>query len=628
MTEPVTNAELEAQRRKVKALLREADRATKGRDHGGGWNRKSQSEHVRDGTYRRDRHGPLTDGVLDWREKPTGEPPASVKSQRRWVRNVADQHAWDHGCRFDERRGEHIADFFRTYLRHSKGEWAGQPFEMTDWQRREVIFPLFGWVKEDERGRWCRRFRRSYAEIPKKNYKSTTASGIGLYMLCGDGEEGSQVYSLGADKDQARIVHAEAVNMVDASPDLAEALKVNRSSNTISYPATNSSYRALSAAGRGKAGFNIHCAIADELHEWFGSELWEAIKYGYRARREPLQFVITNAGDDLQSICYKQREKAQAILDGTIFDDSFFALICAATREEAEAEVATVREGATELPVAERCNPGLGHVIRKADLLADINDAIQTPSELPNLLRLTYGVWEVGSKPWLNMTQWEKCGADYGEEDLLGQSCWLGLDLSQTRDMTALVAMFKQEDGEYRQLVWFWLPEETIREEKKVMDYAGWVRDGHLISIPGATIEYSWIEDFIASDLAPRFDVCGVVYDAMYAHDLVQRLELDHVLLPVKFPQTFPAFAGPTSTFERLVIQGKLRHNRHPILTWQAGHVAVKSDNNNNKRPIKPPDGDHRKIDGIVASIMALSQATGLEVGSMYDSPDKELVVI
>jgi phage terminase large subunit-like protein len=594
-------------------------------NRGGGWNRKSVEEHVLDGTYRKDRHGPIDDGKLDWPDKPPGKIKASVKSQQQWVHSIADEHAVRSGCRFNVRLAEHAAAFFPKFLRHSKGQWGDQPFELTDWQRDDLIYPLFGWVRPDG----TRRFRRTYIEIPKKNYKSTTASGIGLYMFCGDDEPGAEVYSMAADKDQARVVHNEAINMIEASPDLDAVLKINRTTGTIAYKATKSVYRVISGSPKGKHGFNIHCGIADELHEWYGWELWNKIKYGYRARLNPLQLVITNAGDDLQSVCYKQREKAEGIINGTIYDDSFFALVMATDRAEAESEIAAVKAGQCDLPVARKCNPGLGHVIKEDDLLVDIQDAIQTPSEMPNLLRLTYGVWSVGSAPWLNTEQWKECGDDYTEEDLLGQLCYVGLDLSQTCDMTAAVLVFPQEDGEYRQLAHFWLPAETIENERKIVDYTTWQKEGYLTAIPGAVIENSWIEAFLADEVFPRFDVAGVVYDPMYADDLTQRIEEDHGIQRIKFPQTIIHFAGPTSAYERLVISGKMRHNHQPVLTWQAGHCQVKIDVNNNKRPIKPPSDDHRKIDGMVAAIMALSQAMAPdEVSSAYNDPDKELVFL
>lgn len=594
---------------RIAKQLRTAERVAAGGDPdlGGGWNRKSKEDHLLDGTYRRDRHGPLTDGVLAWPEKPPTKITATVRSQSRWCRGEADRHAVRNGCRFNEPLAEYVCEFFAKFLRHSKGQWAGEPFELTDWQQREIVFPLFGWVRPDG----TRRFRRSYIEIPKKNYKSTMAAGVGLYMLCGDGEAGAEVYSLGADRDQARVVHNEAVAMADASPELSEVLKINRSSFAISYPYTRSTYRAMSSSPRGKHGPNAHCCLKDELHEWYGDELWQAMKYAYRARRQPLDLVITNAGDNLESICYKQHTKARGILDGTIFDDQFFAMICCATREQAEAEVNAVADGQDTLPVAASCNPALGHVITEEGLLADVRDAIQTPSEMPNLLRLTYGIWEVNSDPWLNMADWAACGEDYTEADMEGQSCWLALDKSRTRDMTAIVALFPDGD-EYRQLAWTFLPEATIAVDRRlVADMDVWVKDGHLIAVPGNVITDEVIETFLAEQIAPRFDVLGFVFDAMYAQGTAEFMEdkLEYGIETIVFPQTIVHFAGPTAAYEKLLIAGKMHHNNNPVFTWQAGHVQIKTDINDNRRPIKPRGDSHLKIDAIVAAVMDLGAA-------------------
>jgi len=174
-------------------MLRTVQKYTHGHsDKGGGWNKKDVEEHVQNGTYRADRHGPLPAATLGL-TKPAGIVKATARSQSRWKRNASDEHAVRNGCRFNEALAEYAADFFPKFLCHSKGEWGGKPFELTNWQRDELIYPLFGWVRPDGR----RRFRRSYIEMPKKNGKSTIASGIGLYMLVGDGEPGAEIWSLG-----------------------------------------------------------------------------------------------------------------------------------------------------------------------------------------------------------------------------------------------------------------------------------------------------------------------------------------------------------------------------------------------------------------------------------------------
>jgi len=568
---------------------------------GGGWNRRTIEEHLADGTYRPDRHGPLTPTTLGLK-KPPGRIVATVKAQKQWVRNASDEHAIRNGCRFNESLAEYVCDFFPKFLYHSKGEWAHQPFELTEWQRRAIVYPLFGWVRADG----TRRFRRTYIEIPKKNYKSTLASGVGLYMLVGDEENGAEIWSTGADKDQAKVVHNEAIHMVEGSPELRTVLKVNHTTGNILYKATNSYYRAVAASPRGKHGPSLHCVIADELHEWYGDELWNSIRYAFRARRQPLLFVITNAGADLQSICYRQHEKAEAILSGAIVDDNFFAMICAVPREEAEAEIEAVRAGATVLPVATRCNPGLGHVIREPDLVHDIRDAIQTPSELPNLLRLTYGVWHTGVTPWLQSTDWDRCYEEFTEENLRDIPCSAGLDLSRTKDMTALVLVFRDPDilARYRQLAWFWMPEKTIQERQHLIDYATWVKSGHLRIGGEKTIELPLVEREI-TEIFSRFCVQRLAFDPMYLNE--EHLnEMFNDVEVIKFPQTMMQFAGPTAEYERLIIAGDLRHNGNPVLTWQAGHCTIKVNANKDKRPIKPEHGDIRSIDGIVAGVMAL----------------------
>jgi phage terminase large subunit-like protein len=609
--------QLEAKEKKLAGMLREVRKYTKGKtDMGGGWNKKTIEQHIANGTYRADRHGPLPSPVLSLK-KPPSIITQTARAAAKWVRNASDEHAIRSGCRFNQRLADYAADFFPKYLRHSKGRWAGQPFDLTDWQRTEIIDPIFGWVNPDG----TRRFRRTYIEIPKKNYKSTIASGIGIYMLAGDNEPGSLVWSMGADKDQAKIVHGEAINMIEASDELSRVLKINHTTGEIRFKATNSIYKAVSASPRGKHGPSLYCIIADELHEWYGRKLWENVKYAHRARDNSLFFVITNAGNDLQSVCYSQREKAKAILDGSLVDHTFFAMILAATQAEAEAEMADVENGITELPVARKCNPGLGHVIQESALVMDIKDALHTPSEMPNLLRLTYGIWNTGVNPWLSSADWTACQADFNEKSLEGCECAAGLDVAQVKDMTALTLIFPDEEqpGTFRQLAYFWMPEKTMRDNQHLVDYKAWVEAGLLRVGGGKVIETAIVEAEI-QEIFSKFTVGQMAFDPMFVDesrisDVYPDVEM------VKFPQTIMQYASPTAFYETLVTNGKLLHDGNDLLAWQAGHCCIKDDlsGNNNKRPIKPKPKDIRTIDGIVAGIMALRLLMNEDVGSAYE---------
>jgi phage terminase large subunit-like protein len=611
---------VKADRDRIREQLRELEQKLHDKDpKGGGWNKKSIEEHLLDGTYRKDRHGELTPGTLGLK-KPPGKITATVASQSKWIKGPADEHAVRNGCRFNEALAEYAADFFPKYLCHSKGQWAGEPFELNDFQRFEIIYPIFGWVQEDG----LRRIRQTYIEMPKKVGKSTLASGIGTYMLVADEEPGAEIWSLGADRDQARVVHNEAINMIEASELLNDILKINHSNFNIIYKAASSWYKAMSSTPRGKQGANLHCAIVDELHEWYGTEMWERLRYAFRARQQPLLFIITNSGDDLQSVCYKQHQKARAVIDGAIYDDRYFAYIASVTQEEAESEIEAVRNGATELPVVRKCTPGLGTIIKESDLLADIRDAIQTPSEIPNLLRLTYGVWNTSVGQWLSTTDWAECGEEFTEEDVLGWECSGGIDLSKTGDMTALTMIFRDpEDAErYRQLAWFWMPQKTIDDRAHLVDYKGWVKDGFLRVCGERAIDVLQVEREVG-ELYEKFHPDYLAFDDHYVNvaHLEEAIQCDNF---VDFPQKMMRFTGPTTEYERLIMSRKLKHNNNPILTWQAGHTVVKSDANKNIRPVKPKHGDIRTIDGIVSGIMALDML--LDEGIVYD--EDSVVVI
>jgi phage terminase large subunit-like protein len=241
---------------------------------------------------------------------------------------------------------------------------------------------------------------------------------------------------------------------------------------------------------------------------------------------------------------------------------------------------------------------------------------------MPNLLRLTYGVWNTGVSPWLQGPDWHRCVDEFAEEDLYGQQCFAGVDWSKTKDMTALALVFPDEDNPevMRQLVYYWMPEATILERQHLIDYRAWVKSGHL-RIGGEKVnETAHIEAEMA-EILEQYVCMQVAFDPMYV-DETRLGEVFPDAEAVKFPQTIMQFAGPTAEYERLILNGQLLHNDNPVLTWQAGHCTVKSDLNNNKRPVKPKHGDIRTIDGIVAGIMALRLVMAENGESAYASDD------
>jgi phage terminase large subunit-like protein len=525
---------------------------------------------------------------------------------KRWIKSEADEIAVHQGCYFDQHAADHVEEFFRRFLRHSKGRWGGKPFELIDWQRDDLIFPIFGWKLPDGR----RRIRKVYCEVPKKQGKSTICSGVGLYMLVGDGEPGAEVYSAATDQNQAGIVHGEAINMVDASPELSALIDINRSTKTITFPHTKSVYKALSSDAHSKEGLNASCIIADELHVWRGRVFWDALKYAFAAREQPLLFMITTAGDDTLSVCYEQRTYAKQVASGEVQDLRFHSYIAAAEADD----------DWTDEKTWFKANPSLGQTQSLDDFRADFEEALKTPTTQSSFKRYRLNIWATGSNPWLSYHQWQACGRKFHEEDLLGCPCFGGLDLARIRDMTAFVLWFPKDDGNYV-LPYFWMPEATINRTDSPEYLRAWVRDGLLISTPGEVCDYNFVREHIVK-LSQQFDLRAIYFDPYNAEQLTQELDEEYGIPRYAFGQSKQNFTAPVEEFERLIVSQQVFHNNHAILNWQAGHVEVKEDATGKKQPVKPKRNDPRKIDGIVAAVMGLAGALelGADTTSVYDN--------
>lgn len=539
---------------------------------------------------------------------------------KRWIQTAADERAAADGCWFDEAAGEYVVEFFRRFLRHWEGRWAGEPFELMPWQYERLIMPLFGWKRHNEFGKPVRRFNRAYVEVPKKNGKSPTGAAIGLYMLVADGEPGAKVFSAAVDKDQAKIVHTHAIKMVEASTPLQSILTINRSTSNIHFAGTNSYYRALSGdkTKGAKEGLNGNCCIIDELHAWKGRSFWDELKYMGASREQPLMFAITTAGDDMLSVCRQQHEYAQKVIRGDTVDHSFFGLIFQADADDPWDHPDTWA----------KANPSLGYTVTRGEFQQSVNEAKESPSQISSFKRYRLNIWATGENPWLKLDDWlQKCQKSYTDDDLAGEPCYGGLDLSRTRDMTAFVLAFPDDETEEVKLLpYFWLPEARAKEMPNKEELFRWAEQGHIELTPGNIVDYGFVKRRIL-ELCDKFDLLELAFDPKYAEELTQSIEQETGVDRVEFPQSRLHFTGPSKEFERRVIAGLMQHNGNPILTWQIGHAQVKADPDGNIKPVKREPNDYRTVDGVIAAIMASARAT-MNMGgkSFYDDNEVELV--
>lgn len=526
------------------------------------------------------------------------------------VRQACERHLRDlkdgrkRGLRWDAGKAQHALDFF-GFLKHSKGEWAGEPFDLSPWQQF-VIGAVFGWKRADG----TRRFRTAYVEVARKNGKSTVLAGVGLYLFVADGESGAEVYSSATKKDQARIVWSEAERMVKASPALKSRIGTYR--NNLHIVGTASKFEPLGADSNTLDGLNAHGNLVDELHAHRDRGVWDVLVTSMGARRQPLTFAITTAGTyEPQSIGWELHDHAVKVSEGALDDDSFFAYVAAIDEDDDWADPA----------VWVKANPNLGVSVKPEYLAQMCQDAINKPSFTNTFLRLHLDRWTQQVERWISMEKWNRITAPVDPESLLGRACWGGLDLAQKLDIAAFVLAFPGDDGWYDVLCRFWCPEATVleRSRKDRVPYDAWVRDGYLTATPGEVIDYDFIRAEI-NDLGERYGIQEIAFDPWDGQQIATQLGETDGFVMVKTRQGYQTLSGPSKELERLVVSGKLRHGSNPILRWMASNVAKSEDPAGN---IKPDKGKSReKIDGIAALVMALSRATVATVkpASVYET--------
>ena len=509
---------------------------------------------------------------------------------------------------YDKDAADYAVNFIEC-LCHTKGTWAGRPFELIDWQE-QIIRDLFGVLKPNG----YRQFNTAYIEIPKKQGKSELAAAVALLLLCGDGEERAEVYGCAADRNQAKIVFDVAVDMVRFCPALSKRVKILESQKKITYLPTNSSYQVLSADVANKHGFNTHGVIFDELHTQPNRKLFDVMLQGSGdARMQPLYFLITTAGNDTNSICYEVHQKAIDIAEGRKVDPTFYSVIYGAAENE----------DWTDPKVWKKANPSLGITVGIDKVRAACESARQNPGEENAFRQLRLNQWVKQSVRWMPMDKWDACAFPVSEDDLEGRICYGGLDLSSTTDITAFVLVFPplDEEDKYYILPYFWIPDETLdlRVRRDHVPYDLLERQGTLMTTEGNVVHYGYIEKFI-EQLGERFNIREIAFDRWGAVQMVQNLEgMGFTVVP--FGQGFKDMSPPTKELMKLVLEERIAHGGHPVLRWMMDNIYIRTDPAGNIKADKEKSTE--KIDGAIATIMGLDRAIrfGNDTGaSVYDS--------
>lgn len=561
------------------------------------------------------------------------------------VRNACRRHLDDlegghkRGIRFDRESAERAFRYFESTLRLSEGQFEGLPFHLHPSQAF-IIGSLFGWRRDDGR----RRFRRAYIEQGKGNGKSPLAAGIGLYMLASDGEAGAQVYSAAAKRDQAGILFADAVKMVKQSPALFTRMEFSGGEGreyNIAHHASGSFFRPVSRdTGRTGSGPRPYCVLADEIHEMPDRSILETLERGFKFRRNPLLVMITNSGSDRNSVAWEEHQHAvnvaaghtEATQDpkyvGGVLDDSTFSFVC------------SLDKGDDPLRDPEcwvKANPLLGVTITHDYLRENVEQAKAIPGKLNGIMRLHFCTWTDAAEAWMTRNTLEPRVHDFDPLCHAGRTVFLGLDLSQNRDITALGAVVEtgEVDGKPTFDAWIeaWTPGDTMdaRELLDKIPYRQWAREGWIHAPPGESINFRHVAQTVA-EYAQAYKVAMVAYDR-YAFSRFE-VEVEELGLDLEFvehPQGGLKKGKPTEAMKRAaeregreaeglwmpgsvriledaLLEGRIRLRRNPVLISALMSAVAESDKWGNHWLAKTRSVN--KIDAAVALCMALGAAS------------------
>jgi phage terminase large subunit-like protein len=445
------------------------------------------------------------------------------------------------------------------------GDYAGKKFEPRPWQA-DIVRRLFGTVRPDS----IRQYRRLFLALPRKQAKTTLLAAMGLYLLLGEGtgKRGQQIYSASGDRAQASLIFRTMASMIRADKRLSELCIVYDGYKRILCEPLENSFEALSSEAGLKHGLSPSAVLFDEVHVLPNRELHDVLTTGFGARREPLTAYITTAGWDRHSLCWELWDYARKVRDRVIDDPTFLPVLYEAHPDDDWTDEAVWR----------RVMPALGDFCSLEFIRDECRRAKESPAYENTFRQLYLNQWTEQAVRWLSLDRWDRCGGTVDHDALAGEACYAGLDLSQTRDLTAFSLVFPTADG-FKVICRAWAPEDGAwrQEGRNAELYREWAAKGWLTLTPGEVIDYEFVEHQIVEDAA-KYDIRKLFADRAMALHLCLRLKDTHGIDVEFLPQTPMALNGPTRELERLILNQQLAHGGNPLLRWSVSNAAVRKN--------------------------------------------------
>ncbi len=492
-----------------------------------------------------------------------------------------------------ETNGQKVIRFVEQLCPVPEGQHVGKPIVLADFQKKFILD-----IYDNPHGT-----RKAILSIARKNGKTALLAGLILAHVVGPmRKQNTQVVSGAMSRDQAALVYNLAAKMLDLQPKFAGLYKSIPSSKRIVGLKSNVEYRALAADGSTAHGLSPVFALLDEVGQVKGpmTPFIEAIMTSQGAHESPLLMAIsTQAASD-------------ADLLSLFIDDSRRSndphTVCHVYEADPDCDLMDNTQWA-------KANPALGIFRSEKDLEEQLKLASRIPSMESSVRNLLLNQRVSLESTWIGPTLWKENASEPDYSLLNSKPLHIGLDLSKTDDLTAAVGAIFDDEGFVHVYPWVFTPVATVdaRAKRDRAPYVEWIKQGLMVGVPGKTIDYEWVAQFMAQELNSA-KICSINFDRWRIEEL-KRIS-DNVGFGndanwIEVGQGYQSFSPRLEKVMELLLQGKIKHGGHPLLNFGAANAIAVADPAGNLKLDKAKST--QKIDMIVAMVMAVYAAFSYE---------------
>ncbi|HHT7122817.1 terminase TerL endonuclease subunit [Bacillus cereus] len=504
---------------------------------------------------------------------------------------------------FDVDRANEMLDFVQSFIRHVKGPLAGQLMELELWEMF-VFANMYGWYHKNEKGKTVRVIRESYVQVPKKNGKTIIAAGALLYAMYGELELGADCYCAASDYEQAQNAAEPIAQAIENSEPLARPTQIYKGVNgtvsgamyrySINGIAYQNKFKVLTKNTKGLEGKNPYFVLNDELHAQENMDMYDNLKSAQISREQPMMLNISTAGKGASSVGMRVYKYAKLVLENDD-DDSLFVAIWEPNKNY----------DWEDRKVWEMVNPNIGVSVTMEQLEIEFKKAKQSAHSKAEFLSKHLNVFVNGADNYFEHDQVQHVLVeDLG--DLTGETCYLGLDLSKTTDLTCVSLNFPSHDDEGRSIIkvkqMYFLPNENIdfKEKEDNVPYTDMVERGFAMFCDGKMIDQDQVMEYIV-ECMDLYDVQQINYDPAMSQKLIEKLE--NLGLECIAVNQYPNVMNAMLDDSEILIYEKRLITDNPLFVYCALNVVVVTNINGMKAPSKRQS--KKKIDGFVAFLVA-----------------------